>query len=648
MDTSELDLEAIDAYLARHRDKELLRFLTAGSVDDGKSTLIGRLLFDSKRIYEDQLEALERDSQVFGTTGGFDPALLTDGLESEREQGITIDVAYRYFSTDARSFIICDAPGHEQYTRNMATGASRCNLVIILIDARNGVLPQTKRHSFIASLLGIRHFVVAVNKMDAVDYSREVFQRIRHDYESFAAKLRIANLHFMPISALDGDNVVSRSEHMPWYQGAPLLSYLETVEIGTDRNLIDFRFPVQYVLRPDSNYRGYAGTIVSGNVRQGDEIVVLPSRRRTRIAAIDTFDGALPEAFAPQAVTIRTTEDVDIARGDTLCHINNIPSVGRRFEAMIVWMSTDEVARGQTFLLKCGTATSPVTIEEIRYRFDVNSLARERFSPGEGMLGLNDIGNVRLNTHKPLVFDPYEQNRALGSFVLIDRLSNATVGAGVIRSTKAAADLRPMSTSQPVSQNITKVFNLVTPEQRIELMGQRPATLWLTGLSGSGKSTVALALEHHLVGALGRPAFVLDGDNVRHGLNRDLGFVPEDRTENIRRIAEVAKLMNDAGIIVITAFISPYVKDRENAAQIIGAERFCEVFIDTDLAVCESRDPKGLYKKARAGQIPGFTGIDAPYEPPPSPAVRVPTANLEVADSVGRIVEYLQAQGFLA
>ena len=640
--------EAVEKYLARHQDKDLLRFLTAGSVDDGKSTLIGRLLFDSKRIYDDQLEALQCDSATYGTTGGPDPALLTDGLETERNQGITIDVAYRYFSTDMRSFIICDAPGHEQYTRNMATGASRCDLAIILIDARNGVMPQTKRHSFIASLLGIQHFVVAVNKMDAVDYNHETFRAIRRSYESFAAKLRISNIHFMPISALNGDNVVTRSSQMPWYQGAPLLSYLETVEIATDRNLIDFRFPVQYVIRPDTEFRGYAGSVVSGNVRKGDEIIVLPSRRRTRIEAIETFDGEQPEAFAPMAVTLRTTDDIDISRGDVLCHVNNVATVGRGFEAMVVWMADSTMKLGSNYLLKCGCATAPVTIEEVRYRFDVNTLARERFEAGTGELVVNDIGSVRLTMHKPLVFDPYAQNQALGAFVLINRVTNATVGAGMIRATQSESDLRPDATGGPVSKNITRVVPLVQNHERHGVLGQRPVTLWLTGLSGSGKSTVAVALENHLVNELGRTAFVLDGDNVRHGLNRDLGFSPHDRTENIRRIAEVAKLMNDAGLIVITAFISPYRKDRSNAAEIIGPDRFREIHIDTDLAVCESRDPKGLYKKARSGEIRGLTGIDAPYEAPENPALRVPTDSLRVHDSVARIVEALATGGFFA
>lgn len=629
----------ISAYLKRHEEKDMLRFLTCGSVDDGKSTLIGRLLYDSHMIYEDQLASVMKDSKIHGTTGDdFDPALLTDGLKAEREQGITIDVAYRYFSTEKRSFIICDAPGHEQYTRNMATGASRCDVAIVLIDARHGVMPQTKRHSFIASLLGIKHLVVAVNKMDAVDFSEEVFNKIRKEYLGFVAKFEAVDLHFLPISALKGDNVVDRSENMPWYQGRPLLSHLENVEITGDRNLIDFRFPVQYVLRPNLDFRGFSGTIASGVVRVGDEIIVNPSGKTTQIKSIVTYDGELQEAFAPMAVTLTTTDEVDISRGDTLSHPNNRPHIESGFDAMLVWMHEKQLKAGRNYLMKSGTQALPVTLDGVRYRFDINNLGR---LDGTG-LEMNEIGRVGFTAHRAFSFDAYGKNARTGSFILIDQLTNATVAAGMIVDQRA-------SPKKQISgeHNINWEKGMVGREEREALMGHKGSTIWLTGLSGSGKSTIAQILESKLV-AVGKKAYILDGDNVRHGLNCDLGFKPEDRKENIRRISEVAALMNDAGIIVITAFISPYQEDRDGARMIVNrrlkesdGNGFYEIHVDTPIEVCESRDVKGLYAKARAGEIRDFTGITAPYEVPVDPELKVSTEGSTPASCADLIIETL-------
>ena len=634
---ADLIKDDIGAYLKRHEEKDMLRFLTAGSVDDGKSTLIGRLLYDSKMIYEDQLAAIQKDSRIFGTTDGdFDPALLTDGLKAEREQGITIDVAYRYFSTDKRSFIICDTPGHVQYTRNMATGASHCNLAIILIDARNGVVSQTKRHSFISTLLGIKHLVVAVNKMDAVGYSESVFNKIRRDYESFAAKLDVSDIHFIPVSALKGDYIVESGANMPWYSGAPLLTYLENVQIASDRNLIDFRFPVQYVVRPDLNFRGYAGTIASGTIRKGTEVEVLPSGQRTKIESIITYDGELEEAFAPMAVTLTTTEEVDISRGSMLCRPNNVPTVGNRFEASLVWMDESKLKPGNGFLLKASTQVVPATVSDLRYKFDVNTLHRQDTKS----LELNEIGRVEIVTHRPLCFDHYLKNRQTGSIILIDTLTNATVGAGMIIEQSPETRHTRTAGKDPVSKNIFMEQTEVTLKMREEILGHKPVTLWLTGLSGSGKSTIARALELKLA-SMGIATFILDGDNVRHGLNKDLGFSGADRTENIRRISEVAKLMNDAGLIVITAFISPFVQDRAHARELIGDDNFVEVFVDADINTCRARDPKGLYKKVDAGKIDNFTGIDSPYEAPSTPDVRLGTSKMSVDESVDAIFREL-------
>ncbi|MFT5240895.1 MAG: bifunctional enzyme CysN/CysC, partial [Kiritimatiellia bacterium] len=572
MTESDAHLASFDEYLKQHEQKDMLRFLTAGSVDDGKSTLIGRLLYDSKMIYEDQLAAVVKDSAVHGTTNtDFDPALLTDGLKAEREQGITIDVAYRYFSTDRRKFIIADTPGHEQYTRNMATGASTCNLAIILVDARYGVLEQTRRHSFIASLLGIKHLVIAINKMDLVDYSEETFDRIRKEYEGFAAKLQATELYFLPMSALSGDNVVDPSENMPWFKGAPLLNYLETVPISGDRNLIDFRFPVQYVLRPDLNFRGFAGTIASGIARKGDEVMVLPSRKTTRIKSITTFTGELEEAFNPMAVALTLEDEVDVSRGDMLVSPNNAPHVAHDFDTVLVWMHDEELVVGKEYLLKCGTNVVPARVNEVKYRFDVNTLHRL----DADTLNANDIGRVSISASRPIAFDSYTRNRGTGALVLIDRVSNSTMAAGMILERDASVSAKGKAPEKPVSGNITEEASLVSADERRKVLGHGATTIWLTGLSGSGKSTIAKHLEKDLI-AQGCAAFILDGDNVRHGLNRDLGFSAEERTENIRRVAEVAKLFNAAGIVVITSFISPYLSDRDEARKTIGDNNFIE------------------------------------------------------------------------
>ena len=627
----------IEGYLRQHEQKDMLRFLTAGSVDDGKSTLIGRLLYDSKMIYEDQLAAVMSDSAIHGTTNDdFDPALLTDGLKAEREQGITIDVAYRYFSTDKRNFIICDAPGHEQYTRNMATGASHCDLSIVLIDARHGVMPQTKRHSFIATLLGIKHLVVCVNKMDIVDYSEDVYRQIRKDYEAFAAKLEINDIHFMPISALKGDNVVDRSENMPWYDGAPLLSYLEDVEVSTDRNLIDLRFPVQYVLRPDLNFRGFSGTVASGIIRKGDDVMVLPAGSRSKVASIVTFEGEHDEAFAPMAVTVTLDDEVDASRGDMLVHVNNTPQVGNEFDAMLVWMSDTPLTPGAQLMLKSTSNVVPATVETLRYQFDVNTLKRQDADD----LQLNAIGRAVIHTHRPLCYDSYTRNRNTGSFVLIDRLTNATLAAGMILDREPGALAHEDApSSEPKSKNIVRHESDVSADERVQRLGQKPGTVWLTGLPRSGKTTIAYALERKLFDA-GKFAVVLDGENLRATVSADLGFSAEDRRENVRRAAATAKLLNDAGIIAIVASVSPYADDRETAKTTIGEDRFIEAFVGTPLDVCRQRDPE-LYAKADSGEIELFSGVTAPYEAPTAPSVILDTTSEDAsacADSLAGLL----------
>jgi bifunctional enzyme CysN/CysC len=638
----------INEYLKRHESKDLLRLLTCGSVDDGKSTLIGRLLYDSHMIYEDQLEMVAKDSKIYGNTDeDFDPALLTDGLRAEREQGITIDVAYRYFSTDKRKFIIADCPGHEQYTRNMATGASNCNLAVILIDARYGVISQTRRHSFICSLLGIKHVVVAVNKMDLVDWSEEKYEQIMGDYNTFVARLNFSDIHFIPMSALKGDNVVDHSTNLSWYDGPTFLHHLESLNISTDRNLIDMRLPIQYVLRPNPDFRGFSGTLASGVLRMGDEVACLPSRQESKIKAIFGPDGEVQEAFSPMAVTVRLEDEIDVSRGNMLVPVNNMPHVGNEFEAMVVWMHEDAAQSGKSYLVKHTSGMIPGVLSSIRYKIDVNTMKRDKNADQESepidALELNEIGRCHITLHRPIAFDPYDRNRATGSFIIVDRLSNVTIGAGMIvdRIVSKSGHKRA-----PVSQNIVRTRSLVSNKERKNLLGQKGATVWLTGLSASGKSTIAQQLEQQLIGQ-GRLCYILDGDNVRHGLNRDLGFSMEDRQENIRRIAEVAALMNDAGVIVITSFISPYRLDRQSARDVIGDESFIEAFVDTPIEVCEQRDPKGLYKKARSGEIQQFTGISDAYEAPHNAEITLPTEELTPIEAADKIIDGLKNHEFI-
>ena len=632
----------IDEYLAQHERKELLRFITCGSVDDGKSTLIGRLFYESKMIYEDQLAAIKKDTSRYGTTGDeVDLALFTDGLEDERQQGITIDVAYRYFSTDKRKFIIADTPGHEQYTRNMATGASTADLAIILVDARHGVLTQTKRHSFIVSLLGIRHIVVAINKMDIVGYDQAVFERIKADYVAFAARLELPDVHFMPISALKGDNVVAPSPNMPWYTGSPLMPLLETVYIGSDRNLEDFRFPVQLVLRPNLDFRGFAGTIASGIIRRGDEVMSLPSRKRSRVKSIVTFEGELAEAFAPQSVTLTLDDEIDSSRGDMLVRPGNVPKVDHRFEASIVWMSDEPLVPGRQYLFKQTSKVTTGAVSTLRYRIDVNTLHRQPTPT----LGLNEIGRCAITLTSPIAFDAYRRNRATGAFIMIDRVTNATVGAGMIldrEPDEAAAD-HWGDTAEP---HLHGQVSGVTPEEREARFGQKPVTLLLTGLTGSGKSTLARALERRLFD-LGRAVVVLDGQNMRLGISKDLGFTTGERSENLRRGVEVAKLFNDAGIICIGAFVAPDEAVRRKAAERVGTDRFLVAHLSAPLDVCRQRDTDGHYALADAGQLANFPGISAPYEPPADADLVIPTHEWPVAKCVAALVQLLESRGVI-
>ncbi len=628
----------INEYLAQHERKELLRFITCGSVDDGKSTLIGRLFYESKMIYEDQLAAIKKDTSRYGTTGGeIDLALFTDGLEDERQQGITIDVAYRYFSTDKRKFIIADTPGHEQYTRNMATGASTADLAIILIDARHGVLTQTKRHSFIVSLLGIKHIVVAINKMDIVDYDEAVFEKIKADYVDFASRLELPDVHFMPISALKGDNVVTNSPNMPWYTGSPLMTLLETVYIGSDRNMEDFRYPVQLVLRPNLNFRGFAGTIASGIIRRGDEVLSLPSRKKSRVKSIVTFDGELEEAFAPQSVTLTLEDEIDSSRGDMLVRPGNVPKVDHKFEASIVWMSEEPLVPGKQYLFKQTSKLTTGAVSTLRYRVDVNTLHRE---PAPA-LALNEIGRCAITLTAPIAFDAYRRNRTTGSFIMIDRLSNATVGAGMILDREpddAAADHWGDSAT---AEHLHGESSAVTAEEREARFGQKPATILLTGLTGAGKSTIAKALERKLFD-LGRAVVVLDGQNMRLGISKDLGFTAAERSENLRRSVEVAKLFNDAGILCIGAFVAPDEDVRQKAAERVGRDRFLVVHLSAPLEVCRQRDTDGHYKLADTGELTNFPGVSAPYEPPVKPDLVLPTHEWPVGKCVDAVIRLLE------
>ena len=627
----------ITSYLARHESKDLLRFLTCGSVDDGKSTLIGRLLYDSHMIYEDQLEKITKDSKIYGTTGDdFDPALLTDGLKAEREQGITIDVAYRYFSTDKRKFIIADCPGHEQYTRNMATGASTCNLAVILIDARHGVITQTRRHSFICSLLGIKHVIVAINKMDLVDWSENKFDEIKNDFNNTVARLNFSDIHFIPLSALKGDNVVNRSKSMDWYNGPTFLSHLENVNISADRNLIDMRFPVQHVLRPDLNFRGFSGTVASGVIRKGDKVACLPSGQHSEVKEIYGVDGVQEEAFSQQSITLTLHDEIDVSRGNILVPINNIPKIGNEFEAMIVWMHEEFAEAGKNYVFKHTTNIVPGSISNIRYKVDVNSMKRDKNKSDINLkINLNEIARCHITLHRSIAFDSYTRNRSTGAFIIIDRLTNITVGAGMIVDRAVSKSLKNNE------KNIKKEKGLVSLEKRSELFNQKPVTIWLTGLSGSGKTTIAMLLEKKLMD-IGNRSYVLDGDNLRFGINKDLGFSSADRKENIRRVSEISSLMNQAGLIVITSFISPYSKDREVAKNVIGKNNFLEIYIDTPISECEKRDPKGLYKKARSGELKNFTGIYDLYEEPENPVIVIPTLDFEPEEAADLIINYLK------
>ena len=627
----------ITSYLARHESKDLLRFLTCGSVDDGKSTLIGRLLYDSHMIYEDQLEKITKDSKIYGTTGDdFDPALLTDGLKAEREQGITIDVAYRYFSTDKRKFIIADCPGHEQYTRNMATGASTCNLAVILIDARHGVITQTRRHSFICSLLGIKHVIVAVNKMDLVNWSENKFDEIKKDFNNTVARLNFSDIHFIPLSALKGDNVVNRSKSMDWYNGPTFLSHLENVNISADRNLIDMRFPVQHVLRPDLNFRGFSGTVASGVIRRGDKVACLPSGQHSEVKEIYGVDGIQEEAFSQQSITLTLHDEIDVSRGNILVPLNNIPKIGNEFEAMIVWMHEEFAEAGKNYVFKHTTNIVPGSISNIRYKVDVNSMKRDKNKNDVNLkINLNEIARCHITLHRSIAFDSYTRNRSTGAFIIIDRLTNITVGAGMIIDRAVSKSLKNNE------KNIKREKGLVSSEKRSELFNQKPVTIWLTGLSGSGKTTIAMLLEKKLMD-IGNRSYVLDGDNLRFGINKDLGFSSTDRKENIRRVSEISSLMNQAGLIVITSFISPYKKDRKVAKNVIGDNNFLEVYIDTPISECEKRDPKGLYKKVRSGELKNFTGIDDLYEEPENPAIVIPTLDYQPEDATDLIINYLK------
>ncbi|MFN5756694.1 MAG: sulfate adenylyltransferase subunit CysN [Planctomycetia bacterium] len=631
----------INEYLAQHERKELLRFITCGSVDDGKSTLIGRLFYESKMIYEDQLAAIKKDTTRYGTTGDeVDLALFTDGLEDERQQGITIDVAYRYFSTDRRKFIIADTPGHEQYTRNMATGASTADLAIILIDARHGVLTQTKRHSFIVSLLGIKHIVVAINKMDIVDYDEAVFERIKADYVDFASRLELPDVHFMPISALKGDNVVTNSPNMPWYTGSPLMPLLETVYIGSDRNMEDFRYPVQLVLRPHLNFRGFAGTIASGIIRRGDEVLSLPSRKKSRVKTIVTFDGEIEEAFAPQSVTLTLEDEIDSSRGDMLVRPGNVPKVDHKFDASVVWMSEEPLVPGKQYLFKQTSKLTTGAVSTLRYRVDVNTLHRQPAPT----LALNEIARCAITLTSPIAFDAYRRNRTTGSFIMIDRLTNATVGAGMI------LDREPDDVSgdhwgdSATAEHLHGESSAVTAEEREARFGQKPATILLTGLTGAGKSTIAKALERKLFD-MGRAVVVLDGQNMRLGISKDLGFTTAERSENLRRSVEVARLFNDAGILCVGAFVAPDEEVRQKAADRVGRDRFLVVHLSAPLEVCRQRDTDGHYPLADSGELANFPGVSAPYEPPAKPDLVLPTHEWPVGKCVDAVIRLLESRG---
>jgi bifunctional enzyme CysN/CysC len=624
--------EDVAARFAEEERKSLLRFITCGSVDDGKSTLIGRLLYESKTIFEDHWRTLARDSARVGTRQGqIDFALLVDGLAAEREQGITIDVAYRFFSTHRRKFIVADTPGHEQYTRNMVTGASGADLAVVLVDARKGVLVQTRRHSFLVSLLGIRHVVLAVNKMDLVDFDEQRFNAIVDDYRAFATRIGLGDVTAIPLVAVDGDNIVERSTRMPWYQGQTLIQCLEQIDVESDVAHRPLRMPVQWVNRPNAEFRGFAGSIASGIARLGDAVRVLPSGRTTRIHRIVTADGDLQEASAGRAVTLTLEDEVDVSRGDVIAATDAAPESATQFQATIIWMHEEPLLPARSYLLKIGSVTANATMMPIRHRINVNTLEKLAAET----LELNDIGVCELQVDRPVVFEPYADSRTLGGFILIDRMTFNTVGAGLLSFALRRA------------QNLHWQALDVTKPLRAALKGQKPAVLWLTGLSGAGKSTIANLVEKRLA-AEGRHTYLLDGDNVRHGLNKDLGFTEQDRVENIRRVSEVARLMVDAGLIVLVSFISPFRAERGAARALFGEGEFLEVFVDTSLAEAERRDVKGLYGKARRGELKNFTGIDSPYEAPEKPELRIDTQQVSAEQAADLIVEQMRRRGLLS
>ena len=646
MTEQELIEKNIKEYLARHQQKDLLRFLTAGSVDDGKSTLIGRLLYDSKTVYEDHLAALEKDSAREGNVGDgeIDYSLLLDGLTAEREQGITIDVAYRYFSTAKRKFIIADTPGHEQYTRNMATGASTADLAVILVDAANGVLPQTKRHSFISVLLSIKHIVVAINKMDLVQFKQETFEQICRDYTSFATKLQVNDVHFIPISALRGDNVIKRSENMAWYNGPTLLDYLENVHIASDRNFIDLRLPVQYVIRPHSNFRGYSGTVASGIIRKGDEISVLPSGIRSRVKSLVSYDGELEEAFPPMAITVELEDDVDVSRGDMIVHPNNVPALNNKFEAMIVWMAEKAMAPGRPYLIKHATGILSGRITDLRYKINVNTLRRE----SADQLTLNEIGRIRVLTNRPFAFDAYQRNRATGAFIVIDRITNGTVGAGMIvhqKSLKVEPD-RSASDSRSLEK---RRKSKITPQQRADRLGQKPFVVWLTGRPMSGKSSIAYELEQRLF-AVGHVVHVLDSEFFKLGSGDDLGYVDSSEAEDIKKAIEITRLSFELGLITIVALESPFAEDRELGRTAVGTQNFLEIYVKGS-----SEDSRRISSIDDAESRSGDYSVEIEeadesvddYEPPQDPALVINTSELDIATAARQIIEVAQKIGLL-
>ena len=629
---SDLIASDIDAYLAQHERKSLLRFITCGSVDDGKSTVIGRLLYDSKMLFEDQLAAVEADSKKWGTQGGdIDFALLVDGLAAEREQGITIDVAYRFFSTDRRKFIVADTPGHEQYTRNMITGASTADVAVILIDARKGMLTQTRRHSYLVRLIGIRKVVLAINKMDLVDFSQDTFTRIDADYRAFAAQIDLTDITSIPLSGLKGDNMTAPSERTPWYHGPTLMGFLESCEIDETRlQGAPFRFPVQWVNRPNLDFRGFCGLVAGGRIRPGDHVRVQPSGRQSRVARIVAYGGDQPQAVAGQSVTLTLEDEVDISRGDVISAADAPAEVADQFECTLVWMADEPMLPGRQYLLKLGTRTVSATVTEPKYKVNVNTLEHLAAKT----LALNEIGVCNIALDRPVAFDAYEVNRDTGGFILIDRLNSNTVGAGMLHFALRRA------------HNIHLQHVDVDKTARAAIKGQKPAVLWFTGLSGAGKSTIANQVEKKLL-TLGHHSYLLDGDNVRHGLNRDLGFTDADRVENVRRVAEVAHLMVDAGLIVLTAFISPFRSERALARSLLDPGEFIEIHVDTPLDVAEERDVKGLYKKARRGELKNFTGIDSPYEPPMQPEIHLDTTQMTIEAAAERVLQVLAERGII-